>query len=64
MEVQREPLAALLQWAAGAPLVQRMWQRFGAQAAASPAQWAEAALQELVGRGALASSDDGVVSDR
>ncbi|MFO1250452.1 MAG: MBL fold metallo-hydrolase [Inhella sp.] len=51
MEVGREPLAATLIWAAGVPLLRRMWERFAPVGVASPASWCEQVLGELLGRG-------------
>ena len=62
MELRAQPLADLLQWAADASLVQRIWQRFGRGDSESPAAWSEAFVAELCAGGVLALRD-GVVHD-
>ncbi len=63
MEVREQPLPELLQWAADAPLVGRLWDGFGRSASASPLAWSEQAITELCAGGVLALRD-GVVVDR
>lgn len=63
MEQRQVPFDALCDWAAGAPMLASIWQRFGAHDSASPAQWCGRVVHELVGGGALAIVG-GVVVDR
>jgi glyoxylase-like metal-dependent hydrolase (beta-lactamase superfamily II) len=53
MEVREEPLAGLLQWAAEAPMVGRLWQRFPPRGVAAVEDWIEQTVTELVEAGAL-----------
>jgi glyoxylase-like metal-dependent hydrolase (beta-lactamase superfamily II) len=62
MEVRRETRPELLQWAADAPLVRKLWAGFGVHESESPAAWCARLVDELVGSGALALRD-GVVHD-
>ena len=61
MEARREPLEALCDWAAAAPMVGRNWERFGRHEADSPALWAARMVNELVASGALGLEQDTVV---
>ena len=61
LELQREPLADLRTWFAGAPLALRVWQHLG-RPEGSAAAWLDRLLDELVAGGALALRD-GVVHD-
>ena len=63
MELRRLPSAELLGWAAAAPLLQRVWQLFGAGrgGAATIERWIEGFLHELVAGGALAIEGDEVL---
>jgi glyoxylase-like metal-dependent hydrolase (beta-lactamase superfamily II) len=67
MEVQSQPLAALLQWAQGTAQMQQiapvLAQASGGEGPAMATDWIEALLHELVGAGVLAM-DAGVVRDR
>jgi glyoxylase-like metal-dependent hydrolase (beta-lactamase superfamily II) len=54
MEERSQPLPVLLQWAADAPLMRQLWERFGQAGSESPAQWCERFVGELVGAGVLA----------
>ena len=59
MEVQRQPRAALLDWAAETPMLRALWDRHGRVLAASPRQWGEQAVDELLASGALLAEDPG-----
>jgi glyoxylase-like metal-dependent hydrolase (beta-lactamase superfamily II) len=65
MEERRLPRAELVRWAAAAPLMRQVWQRFGvlAGAAATLEGWIEHFVDELVRAGALAL-DGATVVDR
>ena len=63
MEEQRQPLDALLRWAAATPMLVALWTRHGARHSDTPDAWAEQFVQDLVGAGAL-GLQDGVVSNR
>ncbi|MDE2299624.1 MAG: MBL fold metallo-hydrolase [Burkholderiales bacterium] len=63
MEVQHEPLDALLRWAAVTPMLAALWTRHGQRHSPAPAAWAGQFVHELVGAGAL-GLQDGVVSNR
>jgi len=63
MEERSVPFDALCAWAAGAPMLNSIWQRFGTREAESPASWAGRVVHDLVGGGALAI-EAGVVVDR
>lgn len=63
MEVRSKSFVDTVAWAAGARLLQRMWERHGAAESASVHHWAETALHELVQAGALGLGD-GTVVDR
>ena len=64
MEERRQPLDALLRWAAATPMLGALWARHGALESESPAAWCESYVHELVAGSALALDDGGVVSDR
>lgn len=59
MEEQRQPRAALLDWAATTPLLQALWERHGRVLAASPRHWGEQVVDELLASGALSTADAG-----
>lgn len=63
MEERRMALDALCDWAVATPIVERVWQRFGARDSGSPAAWCEALVRELAGSGALVVND-GIADDR
>lgn len=66
MEERALPLPELVQWAAAAPLLGRLWQRFGAELAGAPAlelsAWIETLVHELAASRAL-QLQDGLVAD-
>jgi len=62
MEERSQPLDALLEWAAGTPMLAQLWQRFGAAHSESPQAWCRQSVSDLVASGALALHE-GVVSD-
>jgi glyoxylase-like metal-dependent hydrolase (beta-lactamase superfamily II) len=59
MEEQRQPRAALLGWAAETPMLQALWDRHGRVLAASPRQWGEQVVDELLAAGVLVTADAG-----
>jgi glyoxylase-like metal-dependent hydrolase (beta-lactamase superfamily II) len=61
MEERRIAHDALLRWAATTPTLVALWPRFGAAHSASPAQWSERFVDELVAQGALAREGRDVV---
>ena len=63
MEEQRQPLGELLRWAVATPMLGELWARHGARSSASPAEWSERFVRELVAAGVLGLTD-GVVIDR
>ena len=62
MERRREPLSDFQAWTAGTPFLRRLWDRHGRPHAASPGQWGEAFLHDLV-RAGLARVEQGWVED-
>jgi glyoxylase-like metal-dependent hydrolase (beta-lactamase superfamily II) len=62
MEERSLPWPDLQRWTVATPLFGMVWQRFARAEAASPGEWCERLVGELVGSGAL-SLRDGVVSD-
>jgi glyoxylase-like metal-dependent hydrolase (beta-lactamase superfamily II) len=63
MEERQQPLAALLKWAGETPLLRQLWDRCGRNESASPAEWCERFVRELVQGGAL-GMDGSIVVDR
>ena len=62
MEERAMPIDALREWLAATPFLRQLWQRFDAERSASPVEWGESFMHELVAAGALALRD-GVVFD-
>jgi glyoxylase-like metal-dependent hydrolase (beta-lactamase superfamily II) len=62
MEERSQPWPELQRWTVATPLFTAVWQRFAQAEAASPAEWCERLLADLLGSGAL-SLRDGVVHD-
>lgn len=64
MEERAVARAELLRWAASAPLVQQVWQRFGrgAGGAASAAQWIDGFIDELLAAGVIGREPDGTAA--
>ena len=62
MEQGTQAREVLLQWATGTPLMQGLWQRFGAVPAAGSAEaWVQGLLDDLLRSGALREQDGQVV---
>ena len=53
MEERQQPREDLLQWVADTPLLRALWQRHRPVGVASAGQWADKAVDELVGAGVL-----------
>lgn len=63
MEEQKQPLEALRDWAAAAPLLQALWGRYGRPAGAAVREWAARLIDEMVAGGVLNLGPDGVVRE-
>jgi len=61
MEEREQPLADLLVWARGTPMLQGLWERFAPVGMRDAGQWIEMMLEELVAAGALVRRDGAVV---
>ena len=61
MEEREQPLADLLVWARGTPMLQGLWERFAPVGMRDAGQWIEMMLEELVAAGALVLRDGAVV---
>jgi hypothetical protein len=53
MEEQSQPLDALCDWAAGTPLLQALWDRYGRPTGTTVRDWAASLIQEMVAGGVL-----------
>lgn len=62
MEVQGETLAQLREWIASTSLFATVWRRVGQAEAATPAEWGEALLRELVASGAARREGERVLA--
>lgn len=62
MEEREQPLADLVRWAEGTPLLRGLWERHPPAGLRTPAEWIEHVVGELAGGGAL-RVEGGVVYD-
>jgi len=63
MEEQQQALEDLRDWAAAAPLLRALWERYGRTSGLAVRDWAAGLIDEMVGGGVLQLGADGVVRE-